>query len=78
MIGNVWYHADSGELGYNIEDAEAPLLPTRDNSTEGDRLLLNFGKAPIQAGLMGGECRHNQARHCHGQATALPYNPEHR
>ena len=35
MIGNVWYHADSGDLGYNIEDAEAPLLPTRDSSTEG-------------------------------------------
>jgi hypothetical protein len=35
MIGNVWYHADSGELGYNIEDAEAPLLPTRKDSAEG-------------------------------------------
>ena len=28
MIGNVWYHADSGELGYSIEDAGAPLIPT--------------------------------------------------
>ena len=35
MVGNVWYHADSGELGYNIEDADAPLIPTRANSTEG-------------------------------------------
>jgi len=35
MVGNVWYHADSGELGYNIEDADAPLIPTRDNSAEG-------------------------------------------
>jgi predicted AlkP superfamily pyrophosphatase or phosphodiesterase len=34
-VGNVWYHADSGELGYNIEDAEAPLLPTRKNKLEG-------------------------------------------
>ena len=35
MVGNVWYHADSGELGYNIEDAEAPLLPTRKEKIEG-------------------------------------------
>jgi len=35
MIGNVWYHADSGELGYNIEDAKAPLIATRKNTTEG-------------------------------------------
>ena len=34
MVGNVWYHADSGELGYNIEDPEAPLLPTRDNAMQ--------------------------------------------
>ncbi|MCZ6828700.1 MAG: alkaline phosphatase family protein, partial [Gammaproteobacteria bacterium] len=38
MIGNVWYHADSGELGYNIEDAEAPLIPTRESSAEGAQL----------------------------------------
>jgi hypothetical protein len=35
MVGNVWYHGDAGELGYNIEDADAPLLPTRTNSREG-------------------------------------------
>ena len=35
MVGNVWYHADSGELGYNIEDAGAPLLPTRVDATAG-------------------------------------------
>jgi predicted AlkP superfamily pyrophosphatase or phosphodiesterase len=35
MVGNVWYHSDSGELGYNIEDAEAPLIPTRQDSAEG-------------------------------------------
>ncbi|MEH6592674.1 MAG: alkaline phosphatase family protein [Halioglobus sp.] len=38
MIGNVWYHADSGELGYNIEDAEAPLLPTREEAASGAQL----------------------------------------
>ena len=35
MIGNVWYHADRGELGYNIEDADAPLIPTRQDGAEG-------------------------------------------
>jgi hypothetical protein len=35
MIGNVWYHAASGELGYNIEDSEAPLIPTRKVTAEG-------------------------------------------
>ena len=35
MVGNVWYHADSGELGYNIEDSDAPLIPTRKESAEG-------------------------------------------
>jgi len=38
MVGNVWYHADSGELGYNIEDADAPLIPTRLVSQEGAQL----------------------------------------
>jgi hypothetical protein len=35
MVGNVWYHADSGELGYNIEDVDAPLIPTRKEELEG-------------------------------------------
>lgn len=35
MVGNVWYHADSGELGYNIEDSDAPLIPTRKEKVEG-------------------------------------------
>jgi hypothetical protein len=38
MIGNVWYRADSGELGYNIEDANAPLIPTRQDSAEGEQV----------------------------------------
>jgi hypothetical protein len=38
MIGNVWYYADSGQLGYNIEDAQAPLIPTRENSAEGEQI----------------------------------------
>jgi predicted AlkP superfamily pyrophosphatase or phosphodiesterase len=35
MVGNVWYHADTGELGYNIEDPAAPILPTRERMVEG-------------------------------------------
>ena len=35
MVGNVWYYADTGELGYNIEDADAPILPTRHDITAG-------------------------------------------
>lgn len=34
MIGNVWFHSDSGELGYNIEDPKAPLIPTREQKME--------------------------------------------
>ncbi len=33
MVGNVWFHGD--ELGYNIEDPEAPLLATRAEQAEG-------------------------------------------
>jgi len=29
MVGNVWFDRESGELSYNIEDPEYPLLPTR-------------------------------------------------
>ena len=35
MVGNVWYHGSRGELGYNIEDASAPLLPTTAEAVEG-------------------------------------------
>ena len=38
MIGNVWYNAGSGELGYNIEDANAPLIPTRQDIAEGEQV----------------------------------------
>ena len=38
MIGNVWYDSESGELGYNIEDATAPLLPTRKQAASGAQL----------------------------------------
>lgn len=35
MVGNVWYHALTGELGYNIEDSDAPIIPTRSNAAAG-------------------------------------------
>ena len=35
MVGNVWRDPESGELGYNIEDPEAPLLPTRKEQVKG-------------------------------------------
>jgi predicted AlkP superfamily pyrophosphatase or phosphodiesterase len=38
MIGNVWFDQDTKELAYNIEDADAPLLPTREESTGGEQV----------------------------------------
>lgn len=35
MVGNVWYYSETGELGYNIEDPNAPLIPTREQAAEG-------------------------------------------
>ena len=35
MVGNVWYYADTGKLGYNIEDPNAPLIPTREQAVDG-------------------------------------------
>jgi predicted AlkP superfamily pyrophosphatase or phosphodiesterase len=38
MIGNVWFDREAGELAYNIEDADAPLLPSREESSEGEQV----------------------------------------
>jgi len=38
MVGNVIYDRNAGELSYNIEDAEAPLLPSRKQSSTGDQV----------------------------------------
>jgi len=38
MIGNVWFDREAGELSYNIEDADAPLLPSREESSEGEQV----------------------------------------
>jgi predicted AlkP superfamily pyrophosphatase or phosphodiesterase len=52
MTGNVWLDAETGELAYNIEDAEFPLLPTRQQVTAGDqvdpaqKLARSQGRSP--------------------------------
>jgi predicted AlkP superfamily pyrophosphatase or phosphodiesterase len=38
MTGNVWFDAETGELSYNIEDAEHPLIPTREVEMKGDQV----------------------------------------
>jgi predicted AlkP superfamily pyrophosphatase or phosphodiesterase len=38
MIGNVWFDREAGELAYNIEDADAPLLSSREESAEGEQV----------------------------------------
>ncbi|SCY23315.1 Type I phosphodiesterase / nucleotide pyrophosphatase [Desulfoluna spongiiphila] len=38
MIGNVWFDTDSKTLGYNIEDPDCPMLPSREVSTTGDQV----------------------------------------
>jgi len=38
MIGNVWFDREAGEFAYNIEDADAPLLPTREESSKGEQV----------------------------------------
>jgi predicted AlkP superfamily pyrophosphatase or phosphodiesterase len=35
MVGNVWFDRDAGELAYNIEDPDSPLLPSRGDAAEG-------------------------------------------
>ena len=52
MTGNVWLDTETGELAYNIEDAEFPLLPSRDRVTSGEqvdpaqKLARSQGRSP--------------------------------
>ena len=52
MIGNVWLDAETGELAYNIEDAEFPLLPSREQAKTGaqvdpaQKLARSQGRSP--------------------------------
>lgn len=45
MIGNVWFDREAGELAYNIEDWEYPLLPTRSEAVEGAQVDPAQGQA---------------------------------
>jgi len=38
MTGNVWYDAEAGELAYNIEDPDSPILPVREGQQSGDQV----------------------------------------
>ncbi len=52
MTGNVWLDAETGELAYNIEDADYPLLPSRDQINTGaqvdpaQKLARTQGRSP--------------------------------
>ncbi|MEP2704911.1 MAG: alkaline phosphatase family protein [Roseibium sp.] len=53
MVGNVWYDRESGELAYNIEDPDHPLLPTREQETIGAQVdpaqkrSRSSGRSPV-------------------------------
>lgn len=63
MIGNVWFDRESGELSYNIEDPEYPLLPTREVESQGaqvdpaQKISRTQGRSPrsIIASTLGDE-----------------------
>jgi hypothetical protein len=38
MVGNVVFDREAGELSYNLEDPDAPLLPTRDDAADGSQV----------------------------------------
>jgi predicted AlkP superfamily pyrophosphatase or phosphodiesterase len=38
MTGNVWYDAEAGELAYNIEDPNSPILAVREGQQKGDQV----------------------------------------
>lgn len=53
MVGNVMFDRKAGELTYNIEDPDAPLLPSRDEVIKGEqvdptqKLARTKGRSPI-------------------------------
>ena len=52
MTGNVWFDAEAGELSYNIEDADAPILSVRKEKMTGgqvdpaQQLARTSGRSP--------------------------------
>ena len=53
MVGNVMFDRKAGELTYNIEDSDAPLLPSREESSTGEqvdpsqKLARTKGRSPV-------------------------------
>ena len=53
MVGNVMFDSKAGELTYNIEDPDAPLLPSREESSAGEqvdpsqKLARTKGRSPV-------------------------------
>ena len=53
MIGNVWFDRETGELTYNIEDPNYPLIPTRETASKGEqvdpaqKLSRTQGRSPV-------------------------------
>lgn len=53
MVGNVWFDNKTSELAYNIEDANAPLIPSREDSAKGaqvdpsQKLSRTQGRSPV-------------------------------
>ena len=54
MVGNIMFDRKSGELTYNIEDPDAPLLPSRQDSSTGEqvdptqKLARTKGRSPVR------------------------------
>ena len=52
MTGNAWYDSATGELSYNIEDPDYPILPSRDKVVPGEqvdptqKLARTMGRSP--------------------------------
>jgi predicted AlkP superfamily pyrophosphatase or phosphodiesterase len=38
MVGNVWFDREAGELAYNIEDPDRPIIATRKNESKGEQV----------------------------------------
>ena len=63
MVGNVWYDRENGELAYNIEDPNHPILPTRDDAVAGAQVdpaqkqSRTSGRSPVSllASTLGDE-----------------------
>jgi len=72
MTGNVWFDAEAGELSYNIEDADFPLLPSREREVTGEQvdpaqsLARTSGRSP--RALLAESFADKLAAHTGGQA----------